>query len=72
MMARLRQDGIATGIHFAPVHTKTFYRAFRAGDLPVTERVGEEVMTLPLHSFMREGVVKRIAGIVADFARTGR
>jgi dTDP-4-amino-4,6-dideoxygalactose transaminase len=72
MMARLRQDGIATGIHFTPVHTKTLYSASRAGDLSVTERVGEEVMTLPLHSFMREDVVRRIAGIVADFARTGR
>jgi dTDP-4-amino-4,6-dideoxygalactose transaminase len=72
MMARLRREGIATGIHFAPVHTKTFYRGCRAGNLEVTERVGAQVMTLPLHSFMREDVVRRIATTVADFATSGR
>ena len=70
VMARLRSDGIASGIHFTPVHTSAFYRKCRTGDLVVTERVGEEVMTLPLHSFMREDVVRRIAGLIAGFIRT--
>jgi len=66
-MAHLRERGIATGIHFLPVHRFTFYQNCRAGDLSVTERVGDEVVTLPLHSFMRTELVERIARTIAEF-----
>jgi dTDP-4-amino-4,6-dideoxygalactose transaminase len=46
----LREENIATSIHFLPVHKLTFYRE-RFPDqppLPVAERAGEEVLSLPL------------------------
>jgi dTDP-4-amino-4,6-dideoxygalactose transaminase len=46
----LADENISTSIHFLPVHTLTFYRE-RFPDqpaLPVAERAGDEVMSLPL------------------------
>jgi dTDP-4-amino-4,6-dideoxygalactose transaminase len=47
---RLAEENIATSIHFLPVHTLTAYRV-RLPDqppLPVAERAGAEVLSLPL------------------------
>jgi dTDP-4-amino-4,6-dideoxygalactose transaminase len=47
--AQLAEEQIATSVHFLPVHTLTAYRAL--GDppaLPVAERAGAEVLSLPL------------------------
>src|SRR5437588_12850588 len=46
----LAEENIATSIHFLAVHTLTWYRA-RFPDqpsLPVAERAGDEVLSLPL------------------------
>jgi dTDP-4-amino-4,6-dideoxygalactose transaminase len=46
----LRDENIATSIHFLPVHTLSYYRE-RFPDqpeLPIAERAGDEVMSLPL------------------------
>ena len=46
----LAQENIATSIHFLPVHRLTYYRE-RFPDqwrLPVAERAGDEVLSLPL------------------------
>ena len=48
--ARLAEENIATSIHFLPVHTLTAYRE-RLPDqqpLPVAERAGAEIFSLPL------------------------
>jgi dTDP-4-amino-4,6-dideoxygalactose transaminase len=46
----LAEENISTSIHFLPVHTLTYYRE-RFPDqpaLPIAERAGDEVMSLPL------------------------
>lgn len=44
----LAEEGISTSIHFLPVHTLTWYREHHPADLPVAERAGREVLSLPL------------------------
>lgn len=67
LIEHLRESGVATGIHFMPAHSYSFYRECRRGDLSVTERVSSQIVTLPLHSEMAPGTVERIAGSVRDF-----
>src|SRR5262245_53488766 len=46
----LREENIATSIHFLPVHRLTYYRE-RFPDqpaLPIAERAGDEIVSLPL------------------------
>jgi len=69
LIEHLRKKDIDTGIHFIPVHKHTFYRKSRHGDLSVTNRVVNEVLTLPLHSNMKPEFVKRvIEGVTSFFA----
>jgi dTDP-4-amino-4,6-dideoxygalactose transaminase len=48
--ALLAEENIATSIHFLPVHTLTAYRRLlpEQPELPVAERAGAEVLSLPL------------------------
>lgn len=62
----LKVAGIDTGIHWIPGHQFTFLRQARRGDLSVSERVGSEILTLPLHSFMDLETVDRVATGVRD------
>ncbi len=67
LIAFLRDRGIATGIHFLPAHRFAFYRDRRRGDLSVTEKVADEILTLPLHSNMPTAMVDRIANEIRRF-----
>ena len=46
----LREENIATSIHFLPVHRLTYYRERfpEQARLPVAERAGDEILSLPL------------------------
>jgi UDP-4-amino-4-deoxy-L-arabinose-oxoglutarate aminotransferase len=47
--AALMAENIATGLHFLPVHTLTWYREhLPQASLPATEAAGREVLSLPL------------------------
>jgi dTDP-4-amino-4,6-dideoxygalactose transaminase len=66
----LGQQRIDTGIHWQPGHWFTLLRNCRRDDLPVTERVGQEIVSLPLHSFMSMEMRERVVdGVTAFFLR---
>lgn len=67
LIARLKQQGIATGIHFVPAHRFSLLADCRRGDLSVTERAASELVTLPLHSFMATETIDRIADAIRAF-----
>jgi dTDP-4-amino-4,6-dideoxygalactose transaminase len=46
--AALADENIATSIHFLPVHRLSAYRDLHTLELPVAERAGAEVLSLPL------------------------
>jgi dTDP-4-amino-4,6-dideoxygalactose transaminase len=67
-ISHMDDRGIATGIHFVPVHRHSHFRNCRQDALPVTERVCNEVVTLPLHSLMSLHTVNRVIEAVTSFA----
>ncbi|HVF50647.1 MAG TPA: DegT/DnrJ/EryC1/StrS family aminotransferase [Pyrinomonadaceae bacterium] len=70
LRAHLSEQGIDTGIHWQPGHWFTLLKECRRGDLSVTDRVGHEVLSLPLHSMMAETTLDRvIEGIESFFKR---
>jgi dTDP-4-amino-4,6-dideoxygalactose transaminase len=63
----LTAAGIATGLHYSiPVHLQPAYAAlgYRIGDFPVTERVAQECLSLPIYPELSEGEQEHIARIV--------
>ncbi|MES2534350.1 MAG: DegT/DnrJ/EryC1/StrS aminotransferase family protein [Pseudomonadota bacterium] len=65
-MARMLQKNIGIGYHYAPIHLFSLYRArgFREGMFPVAERVGRQIVTLPLFYTMTESDVERAVSAV--------
>jgi dTDP-4-amino-4,6-dideoxygalactose transaminase len=47
----LQARGIGVGTHYPPNHLQLAFAAWRR-PLPVTERIGEQILTLPFHPAM--------------------
>jgi dTDP-4-amino-4,6-dideoxygalactose transaminase len=70
LIEALKAKDIATGIHFLAAHRFTIAKEWPRGPMPVTERVVDEVLTLPLHSGMNNETVDRVVdAITAYFER---
>jgi dTDP-4-amino-4,6-dideoxygalactose transaminase len=52
-MQFLKEHGIQTSVHYPPIHQFTYYRSCSApAALPVTEQLGQRLVTLPLYPHM--------------------
>jgi dTDP-4-amino-4,6-dideoxygalactose transaminase len=67
LRAFLAERKIDTGIHWQPGHWFTLLKDCRRGDLSVTDRVGHEVVSLPLHSMMTRDTLDRVISAIRDF-----
>jgi dTDP-4-amino-4,6-dideoxygalactose transaminase len=68
--AHLLASGIATAIHYpVPIHLQPAYRelGYSVGDFPVTERLTREIVSLPMHPFLRQADVAYVAHAAAEF-----
>jgi len=63
----LRINGVDTGIHWQPAHRFSLFEAEKKGDLSVTERVGDEVLSLPLHSHMANDDLNYVIATLKSF-----
>lgn len=69
LRAYLSHLGIGTGLHWRPAHRHTLFSAFRRGPLDHTERAGDELVTLPLHSDMALELVDEVSDAIAAYFR---
>jgi len=67
LRTHLRNADVDTGIHWQPGHWYSLLRECRHGDLGVTDLVGHEVMSLPLHSGMSVETIDVVCDAIADF-----
>jgi dTDP-4-amino-4,6-dideoxygalactose transaminase len=60
---RLHQAGVATGLHYPrPVHLQPAYAdlGYGVGDLPVSERLASELLSLPIHPEMTRAQSRQV------------
>ncbi len=72
LRAFLADRGIGTGVHYpVPIHLQeaAAFLGYRKGDLPVTERLSEEVLSLPMYAELTDTQIETVAGAVKAFAR---
>ena len=68
LAAHLKEHGIDTGIHWMPGNRFTRFRGCRGADkLPVTDRLGDEILTLPLWSYMEDEILQTVANAIRSF-----
>lgn len=65
-MAQMMKMNIGIGYHYAPIHLFKLYRehGFKEGMFPIAERIGHQIVTLPMFYAMTEGDVERTVGAV--------
>jgi dTDP-4-amino-4,6-dideoxygalactose transaminase len=72
MRAYLAEKGIGTQIHYpVPIHMQEAanFLGYRKGDLPVTERVADEVLSLPIYAELTDAMAERVASEVTQFMK---
>ena len=66
MILYLREHGVSAGLHYVPNHLYAMYRKYEA-NVPVTERVWKEMVTLPLFPDMTNEQVEQVVETVKAF-----
>jgi dTDP-4-amino-4,6-dideoxygalactose transaminase len=68
----LGERGIGTQIHYpVPIHLQQSaeFLGYRKGDMPVTEKVASEVLSLPMFAELTDEQLERVAGSVRAFMK---
>ena len=63
---KLIKKGIETGIHYRPVHTFSMYK--KNIDLPVTQKAGNEIVSIPIHPNLSDDEVQKIIDSINKFS----
>jgi dTDP-4-amino-4,6-dideoxygalactose transaminase len=64
MMAHLGKAGIGTGIHYPiPLHLQRAYESleYKAGDFPITEKLANQIISLPMFPHLKSEHQERVA-----------
>jgi dTDP-4-amino-4,6-dideoxygalactose transaminase len=70
----MQAEGIGVGISYEALHLTSHFRSrgMRAGQFPVSERIGRETVSLPLFPEMRDSDVERVCGAARRILRRSR
>jgi len=73
LAAHLERNGVEAAIHYpVPIHLQAPYRAkygYSEGSFPVSERLAEQVLSLPIHPAITDEDVGTVSRLVTDSAR---
>jgi dTDP-4-amino-4,6-dideoxygalactose transaminase len=70
LQAFLNERGINTGLHYPlPLHLQNAYRylGYERGAFPVTERLAESLLSLPMFPELTDDQVDRVSGAIREF-----
>ena len=70
LMNYLKSKGIMTKIYFSPIHLTEFYRkkfGYKEGELPATEKISKEVLTLPMYPLLKKNEMDYITREINEF-----
>ena len=63
-MRNMLKHGIETGIHYRPIHTMSMYK--NNLKLPHTERIGKEIVSIPIHPNLTDHDIDNIISTIRD------
>ena len=63
---KLHENGIETGTHYKPIHLMKMYND--GINLPITEKVGKQIVTIPIHPNLTNIEIKKIISCINKFA----
>ena len=63
---KLSEIGIETGTHYKPIHLMKMYK--KSTSLPITERIGKQIVTIPIHPNLKNSEIEKIIDSINRFA----
>ena len=63
----LKEKDIHTGIHYMPLHKHPLFQKYSHSHLEVSEKLFSEIVSLPLHSSLKDSEVKHVINCVTNF-----
>jgi len=63
VQAKLKEQGISTAVHYPmPLHLQEAfeYLNYKQGDFPISERVSQEIMSLPMNPYVKDDEIEYI------------
>lgn len=63
----LQEAGIATSVHYYPLHLQPYYRSQGKLSLPVTERLARELLSLPFHPNLTIAEIDAVIEAVREY-----
>ena len=67
-MKKMQEKGIETGIHYKPIHQMSLYKTKL--HLPITEKIGSEIVSIPIHANLDNSDMDKIITNVNRFAKS--
>jgi perosamine synthetase len=64
----LREQGIATGVHYMPAHLHPYYRGRFKASVPITEEIWPRLLTLPLYPALTDPEVAYVIDAILQAA----
>mgnify|MGYP000878013339 FL=1 len=64
VMQILKENNIETGIHYKPNHLLSFYSKLTSYELPNTEKLYSEILSLPLHPNIKTSDILKISNLI--------
>ena len=65
-MKEMQRKNIETGIHYRPIHTMTYYKNKKS--LPVTEKISNEIVSIPIHTNLSENEIGKIIKTINEIS----
>jgi len=63
---KLLEKGIETGTHYKPIHQMSLYK--KSVKLPITEKIGKEIVTIPIHPNLTGSQIDYIVKTINRFS----
>lgn len=63
----MKSKGIETGTHYKPIHTMSAYKQFERQPLPVTNSIGNKIVTVPMHPNLNDGEIEYIIKTINEY-----
>ncbi len=68
LKAALREQGIASSVHYLPLHMQPFYREVGQPRLPVAEDLWQRLLSIPFHPDLTDEEIGRVIEAIRGFA----
>ena len=66
LLDALHHRGIEARLYFPPAHRQPVFRHLPLSDLPVTDRLKDELISIPFHSLLTDAELEEIAAVIIE------